>query len=587
MLRTSTAFVALLAALIIGGASAIAQPTVSIVSNPASAYVCFGASHNLICIANTPASSRTTYQWYRDGVLLNGRTGNFMTLNISEYSSGGVYTCGVTAEDTVAFTGSTTVFSAGASVMVVRETQITSHPTSVSTTKGGTAHLMISVEAIGAPQNFVPGYQWMKRTWNATTLTYNDTPINDNGRIYGSQSSILTITNATDADSTGLYVCEVTGFCKGAIKSRVARVFMPAVAVSNMTPNLCQGGTLSLSCDNNVSSLPEGAASCQWFKGSAKLTNGNGVTGATANVMKIANVTAATAGEYNCVVTYGSTNLRVASNPITVTVGAEPSIVRNPETITACEGQVMMMSAVATGEGLTFQWMKGSEILKNETAATLSKVVATEDAGFYSVVVSNMCGVKTSRVAELNIEPLPAIESQPNDVAFTEGAPISFTVMAKGRNIYDYQWYLNGVAIDGATKQTFTVASAKRSDEGQYYCQLTNLCGTVKSRVATASVAMGVTEDVVNGGYIMSIARPNPTADVATISYTLPSVETVRMVISDLTGRELATLSNETVSAGTHAVTFSASELNVTPGVYNVTLTAGTFVATQQVVVVK
>jgi len=85
----------------------------------------------------------------------------------------------------------------------------------------------------------------------------------------------------------------------------------------------------------------------------------------------------------------------------------------------------------------------------------------------------------------------------------------------------------------------------------------------------------------------MSIARPNPTNDVATISYTLPSVETVRMVISDLTGRELATLSNETVSAGTHAVTFSASELNVTPGVYNVTLTAGTFVATQQVVVVK
>ncbi|MFN9151733.1 MAG: immunoglobulin domain-containing protein, partial [Bacteroidota bacterium] len=172
MLRTSTAFVALLAALIIGGASAIAQPTVSIVSNPASAYVCFGASHNLICIANTPASSRTTYQWYRDGVMLNGRTGNFMTLNISDYSSGGVYTCAVTAEDTVAFTGSTTVFSEGASVMVVRETQITSHPMSVSTTKGGTAHLMVSVEAVGAPQNFVPGYQWMKRTWNSTTLTY-------------------------------------------------------------------------------------------------------------------------------------------------------------------------------------------------------------------------------------------------------------------------------------------------------------------------------------------------------------------------------------------------------------------------------
>ena len=587
MLRTSTTFVALLAALIIGGASLSAQPGVSIVSNPASAYVCFGASHNLVCIANTPSTARTTYQWYRDGVMLNGRTGNFMTLNISDYSSGGVYSCAVTAEDTVGNTGSTTVFSEGATVMVVRETQITSHPSSVSTTLGGMVNLMVSAEAVGAPQDFVPGYQWMKRTWNATTSSYNDTPINDNGRIYGSQSSILTITNVSAADTAGLYVCEITGYCKGTVKTRIARVFMPSVTASNMTPNICQGSTLSLSCDNSVTSIPEGAASCQWYKGGAKLTNGNGVTGANKNVLSIANVTPATAGEYTCVVTFGATNLRISSNPVVVTVGAEPTIVRSPEMTTACEGQVMTMSAVATGEGLKFQWMKGSEILNDETGATLSKVVSTDDAGFYSVVVSNSCGTKTSRIAELNVEPLPSIESQPYDVAFVEGAPFSFTVMAKGRNIYQYQWYLNGVAIDGATGQTYTVASAKRSDEGQYYCQLTNLCGSVKTRVATASAVMGVTNDVVSGGYVMSIARPNPTLDVATISYTLPVSEMVRVSLSDLTGRELAMLSNEMVSAGTHTVTFSASELNVTPGVYNVTLTAGSFAATQQVVVIK
>jgi uncharacterized protein YodC (DUF2158 family) len=587
MLRAKTTFVALLAAMIFGGVSMIAQPAVSIVSNPASAYVCFGDSYNLVCIANTPATARTTYQWFRDGVILNGRTGNFMTLNVSDYSSGGVYSCSVTADDTTGNSGSTTVSSEGATVIVVRPTQITSHPASASAAKGGTVMMSVGVEAVGGPQDFVPGYQWMKRTWNATTLTYDDTPINDNGRIYGSQSSILTVTDVRESDTTGLYVCEVTGFCKGAIKSRVARVFMPAVTVSNMTPNLCQGGSLSLSCDNNVTSLPEGSASCQWYKGSAKLTNGNGVAGANANVLSIANVTPAAAGEYSCVVTYGSTNLRVSSNPVTVNVGTAPTIVRSPETTTACEGQVMTMSAVATGEGLKFQWMKGSEVLAGETGATLSKVVTTDDAGFYSVVVSNMCGDKTSRIAELNVEPLPVIESQPNDVAFTESAPISFTVMAKGRNIYQYQWYLNGVAIDGATKQTYTVASAKRSDEGQYYCELTNLCGAVKSRVATASAVMGVSDDVVSGGYVMSIARPNPTTDVATITYTLPVSEMVRVVISDLTGRELGTISNEMVAAGTNTVSFSAAERNLTPGVYSVTLSAGTFTATQQVVVVK
>jgi hypothetical protein len=71
------------------------------------------------------------------------------------------------------------------------------------------------------------------------------------------------------------------------------------------------------------------------------------------------------------------------------------------------------------------------------------------------------------------------------------------------------------------------------------------------------------------------------------IGYTLPTASTVRVVLSDVTGREIAALVNESVDAGTHAVTFSAGALNVGPGVYNVTLTAGTFVATQQVVVVK
>ncbi len=98
---------------------------------------------------------------------------------------------------------------------------------------------------------------------------------------------------------------------------------------------------------------------------------------------------------------------------------------------------------------------------------------------------------------------------------------------------------------------------------------------------------MGVTEDVAANGYVLSTAKPNPTVDATSINYTLPTAQTVRVVISDMTGRELATLVNETISAGTHAVSFSANALNVTPGVYNVTMTAGTFVATQQVVVVR
>jgi hypothetical protein len=356
---------------------------------------------------------------------------------------------------------------------------------------------------------------------------------------------------------------------------------------SNMTPKLCVGGTMSVSCASSVMTLPEGNASFQWFKGSTRLANGSGVTGATSSVLSIANASSTTAGEYHCVVSFGARNLTFASNPVMVAVANEPTIVRSPETITACEGQPAVLSTVATGEALTFQWMKGSEVLKNETGSTLSRLATADDAGFYTVVVTNECGVKTSRIAEIKVEALPGIEGQPKDVAFTEGAPVNFSVLAKGRNIYSYQWFLNGVAITGATEATLTVANAKRSDEGQYYCEVSNLCGSVKSRVATASAVMGVKDDVVAGGYVLSTAKPNPTVDASVIGYTLPTASTVRVVLSDVTGREIAALVNESVDAGTHAVTFSAGALNVGPGVYNVTLTAGTFVATQQVVVVK
>lgn len=587
MLRTSTAFVALLAAMILGSSSMMAQPAISFVSQPTSGYACFGNLYRMTCIANTPATSRTVYQWFRDGNMLNGRTGNFLDLTVSDYGGGGVYSCMVTATDTVTFTGTSSLMSQGASVMVVRESQITSHPSSMAVAMGSTANLMVSVEVVGAPQNYQPTYQWMKRTWNASTLSYNDVAVDDNGRIYGSKSSILTITNIGAADTAGMYVCMVTGFCKGAVTTRAARLFSPTMSASNMTPKLCVGGTMSLSCATSVPTLPEGNASFQWFKGNKALANGGGVTGATSNVLAVSNATTAVAGDYHCVVSYGTRELTFQTNPVTVAVGSEPTIVRNPETTTACEGQVVSLSSVVTGEGLSFQWMRGSEPIKGETGSTMSKLATLEDAGYYTIVVSNECGVKTSRIAEIKVEPLPGIEAQPKDIAFNEGAPISFTVLAKGRNIYNYQWYLNGEAIDGATQATYTVASAKRSDDGQYYCEVSNLCGSVKSRVASASSVMGVTDDVVAGGYVLSTAKPNPTVDASVIGYTVPAAQMVRVVLSDVTGREVAMLVNEMVNAGTHAVSFSAGSLNIGPGVYNVTLNAGSFVATQQVVVVK
>ena len=113
------------------------------------------------------------------------------------------------------------------------------------------------------------------------------------------------------------------------------------------------------------------------------------------------------------------------------------------------------------------------------------------------------------------------------------------------------------------------------------------MCGGVKTRNAVASVTTGVTEDIVAGGYVLSTAFPNPTFETSTISYAVPAAQHVRVVVTDLMGRELGVLVNQMVETGMHAIKFNANEFNLTAGTYNVTMNAGGFVATQQVVVVK
>lgn len=553
------------------------KPVIAMVQQPASAYVCVGGIDTLIAIADVTAGATTTYQWFKDGVELTGQTGNIIELRNAQYTTSGVYTCMVKANDGTNFVQ---LQSEGATVMVVRPTQITEQPMSQPVADGGTFNLTIAAEAVGAPTNFIPGYQWMKRAWNAATLTYEDTPVNDDGRVTGSQSSMLTVRNAGAADTAGTYVCEVTGYC-GTVKSKSARVFIPLVAVSNMTPNLCEGGTLELDLRANPTTLPEGNASFQWYKDGVKLA------GQTVPALVVKNFAKSDNGTYTCEMTFGTKELTFASNAVSVTAGTAPEFTRQPEGVTVCEGKVVTLSAAATGDNVQYQWMKGTEVLANENASTLSRIATDADGGSYAVVITNTCGTKTSTAVDVVVDPLAKISTQPADVQFTQGGTVTMSVVAAGRNIYNYQWYVNGVAIPGATNATIEIKNATTANAGEYYCEVTNLCGAVKTRNAVASITTGVTEDVVAGGYLLSTAFPNPTFDASNVTFAVPAAQQVRVTVSDLMGRELGVLVNEVVESGSHVIKFRASEFNLTAGAYNVTMNAGGFVATQQIVVVK
>jgi hypothetical protein len=80
---------------------------------------------------------------------------------------------------------------------------------------------------------------------------------------------------------------------------------------------------------------------------------------------------------------------------------------------------------------------------------------------------------------------------------------------------------------------------------------------------------------------------PNPTMDVVSFRYTIPSTQNVRMLLTDAMGRQLAVLVDGMIDAGTHTIEVSAQSLGLAQGVYTYTFEANGAIAARQFVVVR
>jgi hypothetical protein len=78
---------------------------------------------------------------------------------------------------------------------------------------------------------------------------------------------------------------------------------------------------------------------------------------------------------------------------------------------------------------------------------------------------------------------------------------------------------------------------------------------------------------------------PNPFNPKTVVSYQLPAVSDVRLVVYDLLGREVAVLVNEKQPAGSHNVTFDAGRL--ASGTYLYRIIAGQFVQTRKMTLLR
>jgi hypothetical protein len=176
----------------------------------------------------------------------------------------------------------------------------------------------------------------------------------------------------------------------------------------------------------------------------------------------------------------------------TLTVNTAPTITVQPVSQTVSAGQMATFSVGATGTApLSYQWFTDGTAIMGATSSSFTTAATTSsnNGAFYTVTVSNAAGSAMSTAALLTVNSPPTIVAQPMSQTVTAPATATFSVVATGPGTLTYQWFLNNVAIGGATASSFTTpATSSTSPTASYTVRVTDSAGSVTSMAATLTV---------------------------------------------------------------------------------------------------
>jgi endonuclease/exonuclease/phosphatase family metal-dependent hydrolase len=186
-------------------------------------------------------------------------------------------------------------------------------------------------------------------------------------------------------------------------------------------------------------------------------------------------------------------DLRIGTTFSDVVPNSAPQIAVEPQSQTAIEGSNVTFSVVATGtQPLSYQWLFHGTNLDSATNSSLAlTAVSTNDAGPYSVTITNAFGTANSDTADLTVVPFsepPAITGEPQSQIVNAGENVAFTVQAMGAPPLTYQWRFNGAVVAGATDSTFSLFNVTTNQAGTYIVIVSNNGGSTNSQPAMLTV---------------------------------------------------------------------------------------------------
>jgi hypothetical protein len=140
----------------------------------------------------------------------------------------------------------------------------------------------------------------------------------------------------------------------------------------------------------------------QWQKNGVALNDGGNVSGSATASLTISNVTGSDAAGYSVVVSSSFGNVTSAAAGLTV---LDPAITSQPANQVTVVGQTATFNVTAVGTGpLVYQWMFNGTNLPSATNSVLTlNNVSTNQAGSYSVTVTDPAGSTNSGMAMLSV----------------------------------------------------------------------------------------------------------------------------------------------------------------------------------------
>lgn len=214
-------------------------------------------------------------------------------------------------------------------------------------------------------------------------------------------------------------------------------------------------------------------------------SNGTNITSATNSIYGFFGANTNRSGDYRVIVTnvFGAATSQVAR----LTVVAAPAIVSQPTSQTRAEGETVQFTVItAGGQPQSYQWRFNGSILPGQTNPSLLVAnVRTNDAGAYSVQVSNIVAAVTSADAILTVvAPPPRFVVAPSNQVASFGSDVRWDVTATGASPLSYQWYFNNVILPGAVGPSLLITNVDSNLAGSYQVVVSNTFGSITSAPA-------------------------------------------------------------------------------------------------------